>query len=111
MRPRLMATRQRKQSRVRPLFLPAVCLLLLGYFGYHAVEGNYGQYALVKLQARETGLGDQLAGLKEERQVLDRRVSLMRPESLDPDMIEERARRALNVARVGDIVILRNITR
>jgi cell division protein FtsB len=35
----------------------------------------------------------------------------MRPESLDPDMIEERARRALNVARADDIVILRNTAR
>jgi len=106
-----MATRQRKQSRVRPLLLPAICLLLLGYFGYHAVEGNYGHHALQKLNARETGLTGELAQLKDERLALDRRVSLMRPESLDPDMIEERARRALNVARAGDIVILRTIAR
>ena len=67
--------------------------------------------ALQKLKAREIVLGDQLARLKDERRALDRRVSLMRPESLDPDMIEERARRTLNVARAGDIVILRNVTR
>jgi cell division protein FtsB len=106
-----MATRQRKQSRVRPLLLPAVCLLLLGYFGYHAVEGDYGYHAFQKLKAREIGLIDQLARLQDERRALDRRVALMRPESLDPDMIEERARRALNVARADDIVILRTVPR
>ena len=106
-----MATRQRKQSKVRPLLVPAVCLLLLGYFGYHAVEGDYGHHALQKLKAQETDLVGKLARLKEERRALDRRVSLMRPESLDPDMIEERARRALNVARAGDIVILRTAAR
>ena len=106
-----MATRQRKKSRIRPLLVPIMCLLLLGYFGYHAVEGDYGYFALQKLKARETDLGDQLARLKGERRVLDRRVALMRTESLDPDMIEERARGTLNVARVGDIVILRNVTR
>ena len=91
--------------------MPAVCLLLLGYFGYHAVEGDYGHHALQNLKAQEIDLGDQLARLKDERRALDRRVALMRPESLDPDMIEERARRALNVARVDDIVILRNVAR
>lgn len=106
-----MATRQRKQSKVTPLLVPGICLLLLGYFGYHAVEGDYGHHALQKLKAQEIDLGDQLARLKDERRALDRRVALMRPESLDPDMIEERARRALNVARADDIVILLNTTR
>jgi cell division protein FtsB len=106
-----MATRQRKQSKVRPLLVPAVCLLLLAYFGYHAVEGDYGHHALQKLKSREADLSDQLARLKDERRALDRRVALMRPESLDPDMIEERARRTLNVARAGDIVILHDAAR
>lgn len=106
-----MATRQRKQSKVRPLLIPAACLLLLAYFGYHAVEGDYGHNALQKLKARQTDLAGELARLKEERQALDRRVALMRPESLDPDMIEERARRTLNVARANDIVILRDFSR
>lgn len=106
-----MATRQRKQSKVGPLLVPAACLLLLAYFGYHAVEGDYGHHALQKLKARETDLAGQLARLNDERRALDRRVALMRPESLDPDMIEERARRALNVARVDDIVILRDVAR
>lgn len=106
-----MATRQRKQSKVRPLLVPSVCLLLLAYFGYHAVEGDYGHHALQKLKARQADLAGQLARLNDERRTLDRRVALMRPESLDPDMIEERARRALNVARADDIVILRNVAR
>ena len=106
-----MATRQRKQSKVRPLVVPTVCPLLLAYFGYHAVEGDYGHHALQKLKAREIDLSGQLARLKDERRTLDRRVSLMRPESLDPDMIEERARRTLNVARAGDIIILRDTAR
>ena len=106
-----MATRQRKQSKVRPLLVPTVCLLLLGYFGYHAVEGDYGHHALQELKAREIDLGRQLARLKDDHRALDRRVSLMRPQSLDPDMIEERARRTLNVARAGDIIILRNTAR
>ena len=106
-----MATRQRRKSRVRPLLVPATCLLLLGYFGYHAVEGDYGYHALQKLNARKIHLGDELAHLKNERRALDRRVALMRPESLDPDIIEERARLTLGVVHIGDIVILRKVAR
>jgi cell division protein FtsB len=39
---------------------------------------------------------------------LERRVALLRPESLDRDMLEERARAVLNLARPEDRVILLN---
>jgi cell division protein FtsB len=100
-----MSTRQRKQSKVRPLLLPLCCLLIMGYFAYHAVEGDYGLFALGKLQDRVASLEADLARAKAERQRLERHVALMRPESLDRDMIDERAREALNMANAKDIVI------
>ena len=36
---------------------------------------------------------------------MERHVALVRPESLDKDMIDERAREALNMADAKDIVI------
>jgi cell division protein FtsB len=100
-----MQTRQRKQSKVKPLLLPAACLLVLGYFAYHAVEGDYGLFALGKLEDRVASLEGELAAVRAERRRLERHVALMRPESLDRDMIDERAREALNVADAKDIVI------
>jgi cell division protein FtsB len=100
-----MATRQRKQSKIRPLLLPVGCLFVLGYFAYHAVEGDYGLFALGKLQERSAELEAELAAVRGERQRMMSHVALMRPESLDPDMIDERAREALNMADAKDIVI------
>jgi cell division protein FtsB len=100
-----MTTRQRKQSKLKPLLLPVCCLFVLGYFAYHAVEGDYGLYALGKLQARVAMLDAQLASVRAERARMERHVALMRPESLDKDMIDERAREALNMADAKDIVI------
>lgn len=100
-----MSTRQRKQSKVRPLLLPFCCLLIMGYFAYHAVEGDYGLFALEKLEARVEALDAELADVEGERRRMERKVSLMRPESLDRDMIDERAREALNMANAKDIVI------
>jgi cell division protein FtsB len=100
-----MPTRQRKQSKVRPLLLPFACLLIVGYFAYHAVEGDYGLFALGKLKQRVATLEADLAEAKAARQRLESHVALMRPESLDRDMIDERAREALNMADAKDLVI------
>jgi cell division protein FtsB len=100
-----MSTRQRKQSKIRPLLLPLCCLFVLGYFAYHAVEGDYGLFALGKLKERVTSLEAELAAARAKRERMERHVALMRPESLDRDMIDERAREALNMADAKDIVI------
>jgi len=77
----------------------------MGYFAYHAVEGDYGLFALGKLQDRVASLEWELAKARAERQRMEAHVALMRPESLDRDMIDERAREALNMANAKDIVI------
>ena len=101
-----MSTRQRKQSKIKPLLIPAVCLLILGYFAFHAVEGDYGLFALNKLQDREASLLAERDLLDAEKNRLEKQVALMRPESLDPDMIDEKARESLNMAHENDRVIL-----
>jgi len=100
-----MPTRQRKQSKLKPLVLPVCCLLVLAYFAFHAVEGDYGLFALGKLNDRVASLEADLAAIRDERTRLEAHVALMRPESLDRDMIDERARQALNMADAKDIVI------
>lgn len=100
-----MSTRQRKQSKVKPLLVPVCCLLVLGYFAYHAVEGDYGLFALGKLKQRVATLEIELEAVRDERKQMESQVALMRPESVDRDMIDERAREALNMSDAKDIVI------
>lgn len=100
-----MATRQRKQSKLKPLFIPAACLLVLGYFAYHAIEGSYGLHALGRLQDRVAALEVELAAVQAERARVEDHVALMRPESLAKDVVDERARQALNMADAKDIVL------
>ncbi|MEK9596102.1 MAG: hypothetical protein VW057_09085, partial [Rhodospirillaceae bacterium] len=45
------------------------------------------------------------ADLIQRRQLIEDRVALLRPESLDRDMLEERARAMLNLGYATDVVI------
>lgn len=100
-----MKTRHRKNSRLRHILLPLGSLAVMGYFGYHSFNGDYGIWSRDRMQREAIGLEAELASLKKQRVALDRRVSLLRPTSLDPDMIDERARRNLNVLHPDEIVI------
>ncbi|MCK5168156.1 MAG: septum formation initiator family protein, partial [Rhodospirillaceae bacterium] len=62
------------------------------YFAYHAIQGDRGFIALGKLEHQVSTLDNKLADLQKERLKLENQVSLLRPDSLDPDMLEERAR-------------------
>ncbi len=103
-----MYTRQRKKSVLRRLILPGLSAALLAYFVLHALSGAYGLIAKEQLKSEAEELDRQLTAVRNKRLALERRVVLLRPESLDPDMIDERARDSLNLAQPGEVVILRS---
>jgi cell division protein FtsB len=93
--------------RFRAFIFPLVALGVGGYFGYHLQIGEHGLKARADLERREEVLEGELAGLQEVRQRLERDVALLRPESLDPDMLDERARALLNLAHPDDLVMMK----
>lgn len=103
-----MATRHRPAVGPRHFVVPIVTVAVLTYFGFHAFHGDYGLIAKARLETRAESLSAVLEDLRDERRLLDRRVTLLRPASLDPDMIDEQARRILNVAHPNEVVIYRN---
>jgi cell division protein FtsB len=62
------------------------------YLGAHAVTGRQGLVAYVDLQAQERTLEGRIAALEEERASLEARAARLRPETLDLDYLDERAR-------------------
>jgi cell division protein FtsB len=80
-------------------------LSALVYFSYHLVEGDRGVLAWLRMQHRIEEAEIQLAKVTTERQALEHRVLLLRPDHLDPDMLEERARAMLNMGRADEVVI------
>ena len=81
----------------------AACMV--AYFAYHALHGDRGFYAWIMLkQERAQALvtADTVAG---ERARLEHRVSLLRREHLDPDLLEEQAQAILNYGAPSDHTI------
>lgn len=86
------------------LALYAIAAALIGYFGINAYTGKYGLNARQELDQEIVQLTAELARLKSERVAAEQRVSSLRSDSLDPDMLDERARYQLDYAHPRDLV-------
>ena len=80
------------------------CLVV--YFAYHAVEGDRGINAWWVLRQKITLADATFTALHSQRTGLEERVTHLRPDSLDPDMLEERARVLLNFGYPSETVIM-----
>ena len=78
----------------------------MAYFAFHALHGDRGLFAWARYQQRIGDAERALARLKAERRVLEHRVRLLHPGSLDPDMLDERARLMLSYGRGDEIVFV-----
>jgi cell division protein FtsB len=91
-----MVTRRRVRTILNTIALYTIAVLLIGYFGINAYTGDHGLRAKQDLDAQITQLTDELAALRAERANWERRVALLQSQSIDADMLDERARALLN---------------
>jgi len=100
-----MVSRRRLRSFLTALCLYTMAALLIGYFGINAFTGNRGLTAKHDIDRQISELTAEIGRLKAERNVWARRVSLLRSDRIDPDMLDERARVLLNYAHPNDVVL------
>jgi len=94
------------RRRLRHVAGPLIGVGAVVYFAYHTVEGDRGIRAYLRLQDEILEAEMQLAKVSSERREMEHRVLLLRPDHLDRDLLEERARIMLNMSRDGDVVIV-----
>jgi cell division protein FtsB len=75
------------------------------YFGYHAFAGRHGLEVRWRLTSELQNAEVKLRRLEAVRTALDRDISLLQSDRLDPDMLDEAARR-LGFAHPDDLVML-----
>jgi|SRR5580658_941329 cell division protein FtsB len=94
------------RRQLKSLLAPVIGLSLSLYFGYHLIVGERGLMVWVHLTEQLRAAKSQAAEIHAERETQENRVSLLRPEHLDPDMLDEQARAGLNLVGPGEVVIL-----
>jgi cell division protein FtsB len=101
-----MSTRQRKIRKTGRLIVPALAVAFISYFGFHSINGDRGLNARQSFEQRTAELELRLDRLVTERKRLQRQVQLLPSNGpVVRDMLDERAREALNLSRPNEIVI------
>lgn len=100
-----MVTRKRLRSILNALALYTLAALVIGYFGVNAYTGNHGLRAKQDLDQQIAELTVELKAVRAERMDWERRVSLLQSDSLDPDMLDERARALLDYVDPRDLTM------
>jgi cell division protein FtsB len=101
-----MVSRRRRHAILTALGLYTFAALFIGYFAVNAFTGNHGLRAQADLDQQMTSMQNELQHLKAERALWDRRVSLLRTDRIDPDMLDERARALLGWVDARDLTFL-----
>ena len=100
-----MWTKHHKKRKFGRLVLPVITVAFLSYFSYHSIHGDFGLNSMEEFERRRIERQARLDVLTERREVLEREVALMSDGSLERDMLDEKARFALNMSRSDEIVI------
>jgi cell division protein FtsB len=97
------------RTRLRKIVLPIAFYLVLGaaggYLVWGASNGAHGLKAEQQEDAEAAALESELAALKDERARWERRVTALRPDHVDRDLLEEEAHTKLDRVARDEIVI------
>lgn len=91
----------------RNLFL-VVCIVLTGYFSYHLLMGKRGYFELRALENQIQLTKADFEEIKAERIAIEKKVIMMRPGSICPDLLEERARHVLGYTKPDEYILLQS---
>lgn len=101
-----MVTRKRLRSFFTALGLYAIAVLFIGYFAVNAFSGNHGLRAKQQLEEQIAELTAESGRVQVERAQWERRVSLLRSNGLDPDLLDERARAELHYIHPREVTLM-----
>ena len=84
---------------------PVIGACLNLYFIYHAIHGDRGLIAFWQLNKQITQAENTYLVVSRKRAEIQNKVRLLNPNTLNSDMLEERARFLLGYTNPGEIVI------
>lgn len=91
---------------ISKLLLPAISLGLFIYFSYHLITGDRGFLVMRKLRESFETSSKELTELTKKQDHIENKVSLLRTKSIDPDMLDEQARKILGYGENDEIILI-----
>jgi cell division protein FtsB len=101
-----MVIRKRARRILIPLVLYSISAGVVGYFVHHAHSGARGLEARQHFERQVAELDAEVSALRTERGEWERRISLLRSDQIDRDLLEERGRVLLGRVHRNDLVIM-----
>lgn len=101
-----MPTRLRRPAFWRPLAVAVALVAFQAYLGFNVVSGQFGIESQRQMHEEIKELRAQSAALQAQISAYRHRVGLFDPARLDPDILSERARALLAMARPDDVVVM-----
>jgi cell division protein FtsB len=98
-------TRQRTRPSVGSLIYVAFAFTVGSYFAIAGVQGEYGLFRRIQIDAEAAALARDRAVLEAELQVLRNRARRISDEFLDLDLLDEQVRDVLGYVRADEVVI------
>ncbi len=84
----------------------ALWALFIGYFTFHLIQGDRGLLSMLRLQAMHKQAEIKREALAQERAALEKTAQLLHPRHIDPDMLDEQARRQLGYIAKGETMVI-----
>lgn len=98
-------TGYRRRPGFGSLIYFAVAFMIGLYFVFASVQGDFGLFRRLQLQAEADALEVEKAALEKEVAVLANKTRRLSDEYLDLDLLDEQARDVLGLVRADEIVI------
>lgn len=95
----------RKRPGLGVAFYFAAVFSLGTYFAFASVQGDYGLFRRVQIEAEAADLRDEAARLDLEIAEMRNKTHRLSDEYLDLDLLDEQARDVLGMVRADEIVI------
>ena len=94
------------QLRGRYMLGPILCSSFILYITYHTLQGDRGLIAFWQLHGQIAQAKHISGVLNSDKKLMEKRVNLLNPRSLDTDMLEERVRIMLGYSRPEETIFI-----
>ncbi|SLN46158.1 Septum formation initiator [Aquimixticola soesokkakensis] len=82
-----------------------IAFLLGSYFAFASVQGNYGLFRRIQVEAEGRALSAQADALEEQLIAMRNKTKRLSDDYLDLDLLDEQARDVLGAVRSDEVVI------